>query len=244
MGGRVNTDTLLQNLLDRLLPNRAVPVLGRVIRAYEGPGKNRYSVDVRVLKAGTLEETNQVIPEVPLSPVWVGKKKRGLYAMPGPDRVVIVAFIEANQAFPFIAGIWSDEYEADEFSKDKFVITDGEDRKIVIDSAADTVTAANGKVEVVLKGDEAALRDGISEVVLKGGKATVTDGIAEITLNKGRAAVRNKGQSLFTILNTHITDLIAMQMQVAGISAPITPTTDTIAKLTATQALLALLLEA
>ena len=47
----------LNNLLNRLLPNRAAPVVARVIKAHEGPGKNKYSVDVRVLKAGTLEET-------------------------------------------------------------------------------------------------------------------------------------------------------------------------------------------
>ncbi|MDR0403580.1 MAG: hypothetical protein LBH35_08350 [Treponema sp.] len=59
---------LLRKLLDAILPNRAAPVLARVLKAHEGPGKTKYAVDVRVLKAGTLEDTDQVISEVPMEP--------------------------------------------------------------------------------------------------------------------------------------------------------------------------------
>jgi hypothetical protein len=41
-----------------ILPNHAAPV--RVLKAHEGPGKTKYSVDVRVLKVGTLEDSEQV----------------------------------------------------------------------------------------------------------------------------------------------------------------------------------------
>jgi hypothetical protein len=81
-------DTFLRNLLNAILPNRAAPVLARVRKAHEGPGKTKYSVDVRVLKVGTLEDTEQVISEVPLSPIWAGKKKRGVYAIPDRKSVV------------------------------------------------------------------------------------------------------------------------------------------------------------
>ncbi|MDR0512955.1 MAG: hypothetical protein LBG93_07620 [Treponema sp.] len=123
----------LRNLLDALLPNRAAPVLARVIKAYEGPGENKYSCDVRVLTAGTLEETDKEIAEVPVNPIWVGQKGKGLYAIPPEDSVVIVEFIAWNSAFPYIAGVWSDGYYAGEFKKGQFVITDGKGAKFGID---------------------------------------------------------------------------------------------------------------
>jgi hypothetical protein len=121
---------VLRNLLDAVLPNRAAPVLGRVIKAYEGPGKNRYSADIRVVTAGTYEDTDQVIAEVPLSHVWAGRKGKGIYAIPPVDTLVIVGFLQWNPAYPYIAGIWSDEYNAAQFGKDQLVITDGKDLRI------------------------------------------------------------------------------------------------------------------
>jgi hypothetical protein len=123
-------ESIIKNLLDRLLPNRAAPVLGKVIKAYEGAGKGKYSVDVRVIKAGSLEDTEQVIAEVPLNPVWVGKKGKGIYAIPPEGSVVVIEFLEWNQAFPYVSGVWSDEYEAGEFGKDHLVITDGNGFKV------------------------------------------------------------------------------------------------------------------
>jgi hypothetical protein len=105
-------EDFLNNLLNALLPNRAAPVLARVMKAYEGPGKNRYSCDVRVLTAGTLEETDREIAEVPINPVWAGKKGKGIYAIPPENSVVVVEFIAWNLAYPYISGVWSDEYEA------------------------------------------------------------------------------------------------------------------------------------
>jgi hypothetical protein len=124
---------LMQNFLDALLPNRAAPTLARVIKAHEGPGKTTYSVDVRVVKAGTFEETDQVIAEVPISPIWVGKSGKGIYAIPPEDTLVIIEYIGWNPAYPYVSGVWSDEYQAGEFSKGQLVITDGEGLKLGVD---------------------------------------------------------------------------------------------------------------
>jgi hypothetical protein len=51
----------LKNLLNALLPNRAAPVLARVMKIHECPWINKYSCDVKVLTARTLEETDQEI---------------------------------------------------------------------------------------------------------------------------------------------------------------------------------------
>ena len=187
---------ILKRLLDTILPNRAAPVLARVLKAHEGPGKTKYSGDVRVLKAGTLEDTDQVIKEVPLSPVWASKKKRGVYAIPPEDQVVIVEFLSWNPAYPYVSGIWSDEYEADEFGKDKFIITDGEGMKIIVDANEKSITLDNGKKSVV---------------TIEEDKITADNGKVKVVLNGEKCAVKNASKSLFTVLDTHLQNLIAMK---------------------------------
>jgi len=120
----------LKNLLNALLPNRAAPVLARVMKVYEGPGKNKYSCDVRVLTAGSLEETDQEIAEVSINPIWAGKANKGIYAPPPEGGIVIVEFLEWNVAYPYVAGVYSDEYTAQKFKKGQLVITDGKDLRI------------------------------------------------------------------------------------------------------------------
>lgn len=120
-------------MLNLLLPNRAAPVLGRVLKAYEGPGKGKYAVDVQVVLPGTLEDTAQIIGEVSLSPIWVGKKGKGIYAIPPVDTLVIVEFLSWNPAYPYVSGIWSDEYEAGTFKEGQLMITNGEGVQIGID---------------------------------------------------------------------------------------------------------------
>jgi len=117
----------LKNLLNALLPNRAAPVLARVMKIHEGPGVNRYSCDVKVLTAGTLEETDQEIAEVPINPIWADKTNKGIYAPPPEGGIVIIEFLEWNVAYPFVAGVYSDEYTAQKFKKGQLVITDGKD---------------------------------------------------------------------------------------------------------------------
>jgi phage baseplate assembly protein gpV len=172
-------ETFLRNLLNALLPNRAAPALGRVLKVHEGPGKTKYSCDVRIIKAGTLEDTDQDIAEVPINPIWAGRKKRGVYALPQLDQVVIVEFLQWNPAYPFIAGIWSDEYDADEFKKDQFVITDGDGMKFIIDVQEKGILIDNSKLKVHLKAD--------------------------------KLSVKNGSKNLFTILDTHFQNLIAMK---------------------------------
>jgi hypothetical protein len=155
-----NGKKFLKNLLDAMLPNRAAPALGRVLKVHEGPGKTKYSCDVRIVKAGSLEDTDQDIAEVPISPIWAGRKKRGVYALPQTDQVVIVEFLQWNPAYPFIAGIWADEYEADEFKKDQFVITDGEGMKFVIDVKEKGILIDNSKLKVHLKADKLPVKNG------------------------------------------------------------------------------------
>jgi hypothetical protein len=200
---------LLGNMLDALLPNRAAPVLGRVIKAYEGPGKNRYAVDVQVVTAGTLEDTEQVIAEVPISPLWTGKKEKGLYAIPPADTLVIVAYLHWNTAYPYVSGIWSDEYEAGEFKKEQLVITDGDKISITVDATEKSILIKNDTIEVLLKGN--------------------------------KLAIKNGSKNLFTLLDTHLQNIISMKTSGSPTQHILSP--DSIQKVTQDKMDLAALLE-
>jgi hypothetical protein len=156
----VDIEILLKNMLNVLLPNRAAPVIGRVLKAYEGPGKGKYAVDVQVVLPGTLEDTEQIIGEVSLSPIWVGKKGKGIYAIPPVDTLVIVGFLAWNPAYPYVSGIWSDEYETGKFGKEQLVITDGDKMSVTLDAGEKSILVKNDTLEVVLKGNKMAIKNG------------------------------------------------------------------------------------
>ena len=183
------SDDFLTNLLNRLLPNRAAPVLAKVIKSHEGPGENKYSVDVRVLKAGSLEETDQVISEVPISLIWATKNKRGVYAIPNEGQVVIVEFLEWNLAFPYVSGIYSDKYAADEFSKEKFIITDGDGMWIIVNSKDKSILIDTGKD---------------SSIKLEEKKITAKTDKSTLILREGKFSEKNKAESLYLILKDHL----------------------------------------
>jgi phage baseplate assembly protein gpV len=246
-----SAEQFLKNLLNTIFPNRAAPVLAKVLKAHEGAGKTKYSLDVRVLKVGTLEETDQVIQEVPISPIWATQKKRGVYALPSVDQVVIVEFLEWNPAFPIIAGIYGDEYETDDFKKDQFVITDGDGMKFIIDSAEKKITIDdrkkaiitleedkitiendkkamitwedgkiiidNGKKAIVTLEENKIIADnGMKSIVtLEANKITADNGIAQIMVNAAKISVKNKGMSLFTVLDTLITNLLTLTANIS-----------------------------
>jgi hypothetical protein len=218
---------MLKRLLDAMLPNRAAPALARVLKAHEGPGKTKYSVDVRVLKAGTLEDTEQVISEVPLNPVWTANKKRGVYAIPNEGQVVIIEFLCWNPAYPYVAGMWADEYEADGFGKDQFVVTDGEGMKFVIDAREKGITLDNG--------------EGCRVLLEKGNKITVDNGKLKAVLNGEKISVKNGSKSLYTILDTHIKNLAGMKTVGSPAQHAVSP--DDIAKFQKDKADLGQLLE-
>jgi hypothetical protein len=218
---------LMTNLLNALLPNRAAPVLGRVIKAYKGPGKGKYAVDVRVVSAGTLDDTKQEIAEVPLSPIWVGQKGKGLYAMPPVDTLVIIEFLQWNAAYPYVSGIWSDEYEAGEYQEHQLVLTDGEGMNVIIDAEKKKITIDNGKGSVA---------------TLEEKKIAATNGELHVILNGSKLSIKNNSKSLFTLLDTHIQNLIGMKT--AGAPSPHTVSPDDIAKFQRDKLDLGLLLEA
>jgi hypothetical protein len=116
---------VLARLLDEMMPLRAAPRLALVKKTYPDAGKGKYCVDVELLKAGSLEKTGTLLPEVPLNPVWAGSGGRGLYATPATGQVVVIEFLEWDTAFPYVAGVWGDKYEAAEHPDGTLTLTDG-----------------------------------------------------------------------------------------------------------------------
>lgn len=133
---------IIENLKNSLFPY-SFSELGIVNKTYEGSGNGKYCCDVEVVIPGSLEKTNEVIAEIPISPIWATKNKAGLYAMPEKDMIVIVGFIRGNRSFPYIEGIYGNQYETADFKKDEFLITDGDKQKIKLKK--DIIIVENGE---------------------------------------------------------------------------------------------------
>jgi hypothetical protein len=191
----------IRNLREALMPNQEAPTLGKVIRSYEGPGKNKYSVDVRVLDVGSLEETERVISEVPISPIWADRKKRGVYVIPNEGQILIIGFLWWNPAYPYVQGFWSNEYEADAYGKDQFVVTDGEGMWLIIDSVQKKITMDNGEQAVITWEKD---------------KITLDNGKLVATLNKDKLSVNNGSKSLFTVIDTALDHMATLAQNIAA----------------------------
>ncbi len=140
--------------LDKAEPHRARPELAKILKLNNGSGKNKYSASVRLLEPATLEETETIIDDVGISPIWAGKKGQGIYAPPEKDSLVIVDFIQGNRAFPFVSSIYGQEYGAASFSTGEFLITDG-------------------SVEIRISGGKVFVTDGNANIKL-GGKVGIS----------------------------------------------------------------------
>jgi hypothetical protein len=138
--------------------------------------------------------------------------------MPPVDAIVIIEYLYWNTAYPYVSGIWSDEYEAGEYKENQLVLTDGEGMNLIID-------AGEGSI-----------------VTLEEKKIAATNGELDLILNGSKAAVKNGSKSLFTILDTLIQNLIAMKTMGAPPQHVVSP--DAIAKLQQDKADLAAILEA
>lgn len=124
----MHLELILQRILDKILPHRESPKLAIIKKVYTASGKGKYCADIELLTPGDLEKTGKLLKEVPISPIWAGKNKRGVYATLQKDQIVIVNFIDWNFAFPFIEGVWSNKYDTVEHGEDNFIICSGNEK--------------------------------------------------------------------------------------------------------------------
>jgi len=76
----LNIRKIVNRWLDAAMPHRQGPQIGRVLKFNFGSGENIYSARIRILKTDGLEETERILEDVPLSPIWVGSQGAGVYA--------------------------------------------------------------------------------------------------------------------------------------------------------------------
>ncbi|MBN2546573.1 MAG: hypothetical protein JXB50_12305 [Spirochaetes bacterium] len=135
---------IMTNLLNSLLPKRMSPKLAVVKKVYTDAGKGKYCCDVEILNPGDLERTGELYKEVPINPVWAGKDKRGVYCTLQKDIIIILNFINWDEAFPYVESIYSNQYDAFEHPEDTFLITDGDKKEIRI--MKDIISIKNDKL--------------------------------------------------------------------------------------------------
>ncbi len=117
--------TPLKAIQKEILDHIKAPVLCRVDRSYVREDEGGYCLDASVLRPQTLEETGEILKEVPLSPLWAGPDGRGIYCPPEAGQVVVVSFVEFNPAFPFVSAVYGEGVRPAEGQEGAFVLTDG-----------------------------------------------------------------------------------------------------------------------
>jgi hypothetical protein len=163
-------ETIIENLLNKLFPKRMSPKLAVVNKVYTNADKGTYCCDVEIVRTGDLERTGKSYKEVPISPIWAGKDKRGLYCTLQKDIIVIINFIDWDEAHPYVDGIWSDQYETFEHPENEFLIIaqsiefrmKEQDKKIIMKVGDDSemyidlesfMIGGNGATDYLIKGD-------------------------------------------------------------------------------------------
>lgn len=102
------------------LPVRAIVVQPLVVRSAGG-----YGASVEVLDRDG-RRTGEMLPAVPLAPIWLGADGRGIYCPPAQGQILIVGWVAGDRAQPFIAGADAAASQPPaEAALDALVLTDG-----------------------------------------------------------------------------------------------------------------------
>lgn len=121
---------VIERLRERVLEGLAFPVKARVDRSYIKKSAGGYCIDAEVVNPATLEGTGELLKEIPLSPLWMAKDGRGLFVAPESGQLLVIGFVDANRAYPYVAGFAGDEYTPADGEEGAFVLTDGAGAKI------------------------------------------------------------------------------------------------------------------
>ena len=137
--------TPLRRIVEQVLSRLRMPVLVRVDRSYIRQEQGGYCLDGTVLRPGSMEESGEILKEVPISPIWAGKNGQGVYCPPEDGQIVIVNWISGHSAWPFVAGIWSDGITPADGKRGRLVITDGQGGSVSLDGSGGLeITNGNG----------------------------------------------------------------------------------------------------
>jgi phage baseplate assembly protein gpV len=136
----------------------------------DGTGERYYSVDIQPLNLdGSENKKKAIIKDVPLDVTWVGSN-RGIFSLPKVNTIVRVAYYEANQGYPYIDGILSDNQALPQVLEDELLIQHSSGNWVKFKANGDLEFKTSQKINLNATGD----------VTVKGNKVTVDSSNIEL----------------------------------------------------------------
>ena len=140
---------MIDQLARAILKHLAFPRIVRV--THSEAGGRGYYIDGEAVTPGTYEATGELFKEVPVPPVWGDGDGRGVFIPPTEGQMVIVSFVEGNKAFPFVAGVYGEEYKpVDKASAGQVAICDAAGLRIELAADGSVSVSCNGKMQLVM----------------------------------------------------------------------------------------------
>lgn len=183
--------SVIDVLMKKIRSQLAAPALVVVDKAYMKLESGGYCIDGTVLKPGSLEKTDEIMKEIPISPVWAAADGRGFYCPPEAGQVVIVSFIGFNRAWPTVSGVYGNAYTPYDGTDKQLVLTDGMGTKITFNGEGEIEITDINKTKVRLPGD------GTFEITDDAGAAIKVHGDGKISIVNGSASVKAILETLF-----------------------------------------------
>ena len=147
-------ETYLKKIIERIKPDISSyvkqPIKGKVVAVQP----DTYTCDVQ-----PIDETHPVIPLVEILSVWATPTTR-LLALPTVDSIVIVGFLDGDNAKPFIQGFVTETGFSNQF------LIEGETSRIFLDEDGTVTVESDTKVSV--NAPEINLGESAAEAVIKG----------------------------------------------------------------------------
>lgn len=140
---------MIDQLARAILKHLAFPRIVRV--THSEAGGRGYYIDGEAVTPGSYEATGELFKEVPVPPVWADGDGRGVFIPPTEGQMVIVSFVEGNKAFPFVAGVYGEEYKpVDKASAGQVAICDAAGLRIELAADGGISVSCDGKMKLVM----------------------------------------------------------------------------------------------
>lgn len=184
---------IIEQIAKAVLSQLAFPRIVRVTHAEAG--ERGYYIDGEAVKPGSYEATGELFKEIPVPPVWADGDGRGVFIPPTKGQMVVVSFVEGNKAYPFVAGVYGEEYRPiDTAVAGQIAICDAAGLRIEL--------AADGGLSISCNGKMCMTMDAAGKCEIKDDKG------ATFLVESSKLKVGNAAGSVKTLLE-QILDIIS-----------------------------------
>lgn len=136
---------IIDQIAKAVLGQLAFPRIVRV--THSEAGERGYYIDGEAVTPGSYESTGELFKEIPVPPVWADGDGRGVFIPPTKGQMVVVSFVEGNKAYPFVAGVYGEEYRpVDNASAGQIAICDASGLRIELAADGGLSISCNGKM--------------------------------------------------------------------------------------------------